>query len=109
MSARLTDQKPGAGTLFFSRGVSSHLWLETAAGFPSLFEFRAIPVERNFCAWDCKVTPAGCACQEGNTTGCIPSNDGLDAGSGSGFPHKCTFQRFQSLKVSKFARSPACV
>jgi hypothetical protein len=29
---------------------------------------------------DCKVTPAGCACQEGNTIGCISSNGGLDAG-----------------------------
>jgi hypothetical protein len=30
--------------------------------------------------WDCKVTPAYCACQEGNTIGCISSNDGLGAG-----------------------------
>src|SRR5579863_8203533 len=37
--------------------------------------------------WDCKVTPADCTCQEGNTTGCIPSNDGLGAGLGPGFPH----------------------
>jgi hypothetical protein len=37
---------------------------------------------------DCKVTPAGWACQEGNTTGCISSNDGLDAGLGVGFPHR---------------------
>ena len=51
------------------------------------WKFRPIPVRRNFCAWDCKVTPADCACQEGNTTGCIPSNDGLGAGLGSGFPH----------------------
>ena len=32
--------------------------------------------------WDCKVTPANCVCQEGNTIGCISSNDGLDAGVG---------------------------
>src|SRR5579864_9789992 len=49
--------------------------------------FRPIPVRRNLCAWDCKVTPASCACQEGNTIGCIPSNDGLDAGSVPRFPH----------------------
>src|SRR5580700_6415971 len=30
--------------------------------------------------WDCKVTPAYCACQEVNTIGCILSNDGLGAG-----------------------------
>jgi hypothetical protein len=30
--------------------------------------------------WDCKLTPAYCVCQEGNTTGCISSNDGLGAG-----------------------------
>jgi hypothetical protein len=32
--------------------------------------------------WDCKVTPVGCACQEGNTICCILNNDGLDAGLG---------------------------
>jgi hypothetical protein len=31
--------------------------------------------------WDCKVTPVGCACQEGNTICCILNNDGLDAGA----------------------------
>jgi hypothetical protein len=44
-------------------------------------------VRPNLCAWECKVTPAGCACQEGNTIGCIPSNDGLDAAFGTVFPH----------------------
>ena len=53
-----------------------------------------IPVGRNLLAWDCKVTPAGCGCQEGNTIGCIPSNDGLDAGSGAGFPQRSRFQSF---------------
>ncbi len=57
-----------------------------------LWEFRPIPVSRNFGAWDCKVTPAGSSCQEGNTIGCIPSNDGLGAGFGPGFPH-CGKQR----------------
>jgi hypothetical protein len=49
-------------------------------------------VRRNFRPWICKVTPADCACQEGNTTGCIPSNDGLGAGFGPDFPH-CGKQR----------------
>src|SRR5208282_4159834 len=30
--------------------------------------------------WECKVTPAYSACQEGNTTGCILNNDGLGTG-----------------------------
>ena len=30
--------------------------------------------------WECKVTPATCSCQEGNTIGCILNNDGLGAG-----------------------------
>ena len=47
-------------------------------------------------AWDCKVTPAYSACQEGNTIGCIPSNDGLDAGLGPGFPQKQSFKVFSS-------------
>jgi hypothetical protein len=50
-------------------------------------QFRPIPVRRNFCAWECKLTPADCTCQEGNTIGCIPSNDGLGAGMGTAFPH----------------------
>jgi len=41
-------------------------------------------VGRNFLPWDCKVTPADCVCQEGNTIGCIGSNDGRDAGLGLG-------------------------
>jgi hypothetical protein len=32
--------------------------------------------------WDCKVTPAYCACQERNTIGCILNNDGLGAALG---------------------------
>ena len=35
--------------------------------------------------WECKVTPAYCACQERNTIGCISSNDRLDAGGGTRF------------------------
>jgi hypothetical protein len=52
-----------------------------------LLRSRPIPVGRNFMPWDCKLTPVDCTCQEGNTTGCIPSNDGLGAGLGPGFPH----------------------
>ena len=44
-------------------------------------------MRRNFRAWDCKVTPADSSCQERNTTGCIPSNDGLGAGFELRFPH----------------------
>ena len=51
-------------------------------------KLRPIPVRRSFPAWDCKVTPADCACQEGNTIGCISNNDGLDAGLGPRFPQK---------------------
>jgi hypothetical protein len=58
--------------------------------------FRPIPVGWNLCAWDCKVTPASCACQEGNTIGCIPSNDGLGARSEATFstPKKTRALRF---------------
>ena len=78
------------------RSVPSHLWLGTGPLFAPLLQHcfsycfgksRPIPVSRNFGAWDCKVTPVGCACQERNTTGCIPSNDGLDAGLSTDFPH----------------------
>jgi len=51
-------------------------------------ESRPIPVRRNCMLWDCKVTPVGCACQEGNTICCIASNDGLDAGLETSFPHE---------------------
>jgi hypothetical protein len=51
------------------------------------WKFRPIPVRRKFRPWICKVTPADCACQGRNTTGCIPSNDGLGAGLRPDFPH----------------------
>jgi hypothetical protein len=72
----------------FSLRLPSHLWLRQAAGLPSLFEFPLHSRGVKFIAWDCKVTPAGCACQERNTIGCIPSNDGLDAGLRTGFPQR---------------------
>jgi hypothetical protein len=87
--------KPGRLSPFLLRRVPSHLWLGTGPhpylSVP-LWEFRPIPVRRNFRAWDCKVTPADSSCQEGNTTGCIPSNDGLGAGFVPRFPH-CGKQR----------------
>jgi len=81
----------GSGSLTpmptFRTVVPSHLWLGT--GPPGLHS--SIPPHSRgvkIRAWDCKLTPADCACQERNTTGCIPSNDGLDAGLGTGFPQK---------------------
>ncbi len=59
-----------------------------------VYAFRLIPVRRKFVAWDCKVTPADCACQERNTTGCISSNDGADAGTMARFS---TFRGGKSL------------
>jgi hypothetical protein len=78
--------------------MPSHLWpgIELLAAY-SLLRSGPIPVRPNFCAWECKLTPAGCACQEGNTIGCIPSNDGLGAGLAPGFP-----QEKQGFKVSKW-------
>jgi hypothetical protein len=84
--AGLTDRKTLAPEPFLQHGGKSPLaWHRTAGS--SLLPSRPIPVGRNFMPWDCKLTPADCACQEGNTTGCIPSNDGLDAGLRSRFPH----------------------
>jgi hypothetical protein len=86
----LRIRKPGRLYLSDLRRAPSHLWLGAfwvaLLAFTTLL-FRPIPVRRNLCAWDCKVTPASCTCQEGNTIGCIPNNDGLDAGSGPCFPH----------------------
>jgi hypothetical protein len=90
---------PGAQALL-SRRAPSYLWLGAEPlRFGSLHSlpaiFRLIPVRRKIRAWDCKVTPASCACQEGNTTGCIPNNGGLGAGVRDGFstPRKtCWFK-----------------
>jgi hypothetical protein len=41
---------------------------------------------RNSGLWECNVTPVYGGCQEGNTIGCVSSNDGLDAGLVSFFP-----------------------
>ena len=89
------------------RRAPSHLWLGT--GPPGLHYciycllFRPIPVRRKLCAWDCKVTPASCACQEGNTIGCIPSNDGLDAGSRPCFPHHRKRRRCDLLRRRQYS------
>jgi len=90
--AGLTDQEARTPVPFLACGgrqVTSG-WAPYRLGCTTAFTtllFRPIPVRRNLCAWDCKVTPASCTCQEGNTIGCIPSNDRLDAGSGPCFPH----------------------
>jgi hypothetical protein len=59
-------------------------------------------VRRNFRAWDCKVTPADSSCQEINTTGCIPSNDGLDAGFEPRFPHCGKHKRGVICRIGHF-------
>jgi hypothetical protein len=82
--AGLTDLEAQAPEPFLMRRVPSHLWLDTG---PRLLWIPSHSREAEFVAWDCKVTPAGCACQGRNTTGCIPSNDALDAGFEPGFPH----------------------
>jgi len=87
VASGLRIKKPDAVPVFRA-GVPSHLWLGTGPPGPSLLNSSPIPVRRKLRAWDCKLTPADCACQERNTTGCIPSNDGLDAGLGTRFPHQ---------------------
>jgi hypothetical protein len=42
-------------------------------------------VDRNSGAWDCKVTPVHCACQEGNTICGISSNDAAANAMEDGF------------------------
>jgi hypothetical protein len=87
---RIMEARAPEPCVVIAEGAESPLAGHRTASFylsVPLWEFRPIPVSRNFGAWDCKVTPADCACQEGNTTGCIPSNDGLGAGFGPGFPH----------------------
>src|SRR5579864_6412337 len=75
--AGLTDQEARTPVPFLACGgrqVTSG-WAPYRLGCTTAFTtllFRPIPVRRNLCAWDCKVTPASCACQEGNTIGCIP-------------------------------------
>ena len=92
---------------------SSHLWLENGPqGLSHLPTPSPFPWRRNLCAWDCKVTPVYCTCQEGNTIGCIPSNDGLDARFGVVFPHDIKIHGvsrfgFAGLPVSK-SRNADC-
>ena len=82
--AGLTDLKAQAPEPFLLRRVPSHLLAEHRTAF---LKYPTHSREPEFVAWDCKVTPASCACQEGNTIGCIPSNDGAGAGFRAGFPH----------------------
>ena len=67
-------------------------------------EFRPVPAGRNSLLWDCKVTPADCACQGRNTIGCIPSNDGLGARFELRFPHGTDMvSTWRTCKLSKFS------
>jgi len=77
----------GAGCLSFSIVfLPLRVWRRVTSGlapsplFTAPAEIRPVPARRISKPWDCKVTPAYCACQEGNTTGCILNNDGLGAG-----------------------------
>ena len=86
--AGLTDREAQAPEPFWqAENAESPLAGRRTASFVFAWQLRLIPVRRKFVAWDCKVTPAAGTCQEGNTTGCIPSNGGLDAGLRRGFPH----------------------
>ena len=69
--------------------VTGHLWPGTPPQWLA-FSSRTPAHSRGpkFSAWDCKVTPAYGACQEGNTICCILSNDGPDARGGPSFPHR---------------------
>jgi hypothetical protein len=72
-----------------SGGAKSPLaWGRTAALRTTVYVVSPHSREAKFPAWDCKVTPVHCTCQEGNTICCIPSNDGLGAGLRPGFPHR---------------------
>ena len=89
--AGLTNRKPVRQNVFAcgERRVTSGRALHRYFVFALL-----VPARRKFVAWDCKVTPADCACQERNTTGCISNNDGADTGMGARFS---TFGRGKSL------------
>jgi hypothetical protein len=89
-SARIQVRIQEARAPHFGGGSGpSHLWLGAKPLRLLTAAFQIPPHSRGaeFTAWDCKVTPASCTCQEGTTIGCIPSNDGLDAGSRPFFPH----------------------
>ena len=86
--AGLTDRKPGR----LSLSSPAKCDRSPLAGHPTAepLLLRGIPAHSRgpeFSAWDCKVTPADWACQERNTTCCIPSNDGPDASVEPSFPH----------------------
>jgi len=97
----LRIEKPDAICLIVPAGcrVTSG-WASAAGCFTLTFLLPSdpIPVRPNFCAWECKLTPAGCACQEGNTIGCIPSNDGLGAGFRGWISTIATFQGFKAAR-----------
>src|SRR4029077_17995704 len=112
----------GAGLTIWKPGrLSPRLWLAeecrvTSGRAPdrvlivcTAWEFRPIPVRRNFRAWDCKVTPANSSCQARNTTGCIPSNDGLDARFEPSFPHCGKYRADRELFNSPYLTAVAGV
>lgn len=66
--------------------MPSHLWPDAAPAIVVdglfVYETSLVPAKKvSKMLWDCKVTPPYCTCQEGNTIGCISSNDGADAGA----------------------------
>ncbi len=69
------------------RSGAGHLWPGAAPALTSALGLKIplVPARRIERLWECKVTPAGCVCQERNTTGCISSNDGRGAGAGRWF------------------------
>ena len=85
----------------FTGAAPSHLWLgATPATVVELFFWKPASFPRGGFqpSWDCNVTPPYCSCQEGNTIGCISSNDGLDAGVREFFPQKeihCLFTNIE--------------
>jgi len=82
------------------RPLALYRLLSSLAHFASLTS-RIPPHSREakFMPWDCKVTPVDCACQEGNTICCTPSNDGLDTGFDVSFPHTGRKQGRRSPQV----------
>jgi hypothetical protein len=64
----------------------------------NLFRFRGTGEKP---PWDCKVTPAYCACQEGNTIGCIFNNDRLDSGLADSFSTRTIHGAFTNSAGAK--------
>jgi hypothetical protein len=83
--------------------MPSHLWPDAAPAIVVdglfVYETSLVPAKKvSKMLWDCKVTPPYCTCQEGNTIGCISSNDGLDAGVRIFFPQRKFIVYSQKLR-----------